>query len=120
MDAAAMSAKSPTSTSTTAAALQESPSSSSASNKNSKSLLKRKYSETLLEKTADQSSAHFSDDLVKIQPRTKKGKVYSWMWSAHPKRQRARITEAMKREIIDFCKDHSMLKQGEIADIFGK
>lgn len=54
------------------------------------------------------------------QPRTLKGKVYCWMQNGLPKRQRAQITDVMKKEILEFCNSHPMLKQGEIAEIFGK
>lgn len=82
--------------------------------------LKRKYSDTVLEHETEQGKIDLAEALASVQPRTSKGKVYSWMQSGHPKRQRAKITEATKKEIIQFCKNHTLLKQGEIADIFGK
>jgi hypothetical protein len=122
MDAAAKSAKSLAS-GAAAAAFQDNPNTSGSKvsgNSSGKSNLKRKFADALLERKMDQTPVEIAADLTRVQQRTNKGKVYSWMWSANPKRQRARITETMKREIIEFCKNHSMLKQGEIADIFGK
>lgn len=84
------------------------------SSKTIKLPLKRKYSED-----DNQTKMGLAEALVHAQPRTNKGKVYSWMQSGHPKRQRAKITDVLKKEILQFCKNHTLLKQGEIADIYG-
>lgn len=36
------------------------------------------------------------------------------------RRRRAKITDELRQEIKDFANEHMLLKQGEIADIFGK
>ncbi|XP_045193768.2 uncharacterized protein LOC123549609 [Mercenaria mercenaria] len=119
MDAAASQANPSAKLSTMEDDLKDSPHALGKEMNKSKQAVKRKYADALLQKAMGRSPVELADELTRVQPRTSKGKVYSWMYSAHPKRQRAKITESMKREIIEFCKNHSLLKQGEVADIFG-
>ncbi|KAL4219395.1 hypothetical protein ACF0H5_021975 [Mactra antiquata] len=53
------------------------------------------------------------------QPNTSNEGDSTWIHSGLLKRHRTQITNETRKQILEFCRYHQMLKQGDVAEIFG-